>query len=62
VSDRIDLTLDLPDDLGLAVRAHETVLASETLATSVTYGPASGAVHRGEVDDQPVAAGIRRAG
>ncbi|KDN16899.1 isoleucine--tRNA ligase [Amycolatopsis rifamycinica] len=40
VADRIDLTVDGPADVVEAARAHEEFLASETLATSVTHGPA----------------------
>jgi isoleucyl-tRNA synthetase len=40
VADRIALTVDAPADVVEAARAHEEFLASETLATSVTYGPA----------------------
>ncbi|MEQ0561163.1 isoleucine--tRNA ligase [Amycolatopsis sp. NEAU-NG30] len=40
VADRIALTVDAPADVVEAARAHEQFLASETLATSVTYGPA----------------------
>ncbi|MDS0140511.1 MULTISPECIES: isoleucine--tRNA ligase [unclassified Amycolatopsis] len=40
VADRIALTVDAPDDVVAAARTHEGFLASETLATSVTHGPA----------------------
>ncbi|MGW3997124.1 isoleucine--tRNA ligase [Amycolatopsis sp. NPDC004772] len=40
VADRIALTVDAPDDVVAAARTHEEFLASETLATSVTHGPA----------------------
>ncbi|HET6703713.1 isoleucine--tRNA ligase [Amycolatopsis sp.] len=39
VADRIALTVDAPADVVEAARTHEQFLASETLATSVTYGP-----------------------
>ncbi|ADJ44757.1 isoleucyl-tRNA synthetase [Amycolatopsis mediterranei S699] len=39
VADRIALTIDAPADVVEAARTHEEFLASETLATSVTYGP-----------------------
>jgi isoleucyl-tRNA synthetase len=42
VSDRIRLTLGGPDDVLAAAKAHEALLASETLALAVTYGDASG--------------------
>ncbi|MCR6486793.1 isoleucine--tRNA ligase [Amycolatopsis sp. OK19-0408] len=40
VADRIALTVDGPAEVVEAARTHEKFLASETLATSVTYGPA----------------------
>ncbi len=40
VADRIALTVDAPDDVVAAARTHEEFLASETLSTSVTHGPA----------------------
>ncbi|MEU0531098.1 isoleucine--tRNA ligase [Amycolatopsis tolypomycina] len=40
VADRIALTVDAPAEVVEAARTHEKFLASETLATSVTYGPA----------------------
>ncbi|WP_432845448.1 isoleucine--tRNA ligase [Amycolatopsis sp. CA-161197] len=40
VSDRIALTVDAPDEVVAAVRKFEEFVASETLATSVTYGDA----------------------
>ncbi|MEV4599754.1 isoleucine--tRNA ligase [Amycolatopsis sp. NPDC049253] len=40
VSDRIALTIDAPDEVVAAVRKFEEFVASETLATSVTYGDA----------------------
>jgi isoleucyl-tRNA synthetase len=49
VSDRITLTLDAPDAVRAAVRAHEAFVAGEVLAAAVTYDavpspPSSGAV------------------
>ncbi|QYN20975.1 isoleucine--tRNA ligase [Amycolatopsis sp. DSM 110486] len=40
VSDRIALTIDAPDEVVAAVKKFEEFVASETLATSVTYGDA----------------------
>ncbi|WIX84025.1 isoleucine--tRNA ligase [Amycolatopsis carbonis] len=40
VSDRIALTIDAPDEVVAAGRKFEEFVASETLATSVTYGDA----------------------
>ena len=42
VADRITLTVQAPDEVVAAVRAHEAFVAGETLADSVTYGPATG--------------------
>jgi len=42
VSDRIALTVSAPEDVLDAARAHLAFLAGETLADSVTYGPADG--------------------
>ncbi|MFC3448888.1 isoleucine--tRNA ligase [Amycolatopsis speibonae] len=38
VADRISLTVDAPEDVVTAAKAHEGFIASETLATSVAYG------------------------
>jgi isoleucyl-tRNA synthetase len=38
VSDRVTVTLDAPEDVLAAVRAHEEFLAGEVLASSVSYG------------------------
>ena len=51
VSDRIALTLELPEDVAEAVRAHEAFVAAETLAESVSYGPAGADAHEGSVGD-----------
>ena len=42
VADRIALTVQAPDEVIAAVRAHEAFVASETLAVSVSFGPAEG--------------------
>lgn len=51
VLDRIALTVDAPDDVVAAARAHEAFIAGETLALDVDYAPvadgASGAVGDG---------------
>jgi isoleucyl-tRNA synthetase len=39
VSDRITLTLEAPEPVVDAVSEHETFVAGEVLATSVTYAP-----------------------
>jgi isoleucyl-tRNA synthetase len=38
VSDRIRLTIDAPDHVSAAARAHERLIRSETLAVDVAYG------------------------
>jgi isoleucyl-tRNA synthetase len=42
VSDRIHLTIDAPDDVAAAARAHEPFVASETLALEVRYADVHG--------------------
>jgi isoleucyl-tRNA synthetase len=42
VADRITLTVQAPDEVVAAVRVHEEFVTGETLATSVSYGPADG--------------------
>ena len=44
VSDRIRLSVNGKDDVIAAVKAHESLLSSETLALSVNYGDADGGV------------------
>jgi isoleucyl-tRNA synthetase len=51
VADRIALTLEVPGDVEPAARTHESFLASETLAESVSYGPAGDAGFAGSVGD-----------
>jgi isoleucyl-tRNA synthetase len=41
VADRISLVLEVSGDVERAARAHESFVASETLAESVSYGPAT---------------------
>jgi isoleucyl-tRNA synthetase len=45
VSDRIVLTLDAPDAVTDAVRAHEQFVSREVLADAVRYGPVEGHGH-----------------
>jgi isoleucyl-tRNA synthetase len=54
VSDRIALTLDGDPGLLAAVRAHEALLAAETLATSVVYRDLDGAVAPVVIDGRPL--------
>ncbi|MGH3433828.1 MAG: class I tRNA ligase family protein, partial [Thermocrispum sp.] len=42
VTDRIRLTVDAPDDVVTAARAHEEFVRRETLAVSLAYGPVDG--------------------
>jgi len=42
VSDRIALTIDAPEEVVAAARAHESTLTTETLADSVTYARVDG--------------------
>ena len=51
VSDRIRLTLELPDEVAAAVRPHEAFIAAETLAVSVEYGPVGSDGFEGTVGD-----------
>ncbi len=51
VSDRIALTLDAPDLVLAAVRAHEAFLAGEVLATSVAFAPVTDPTLVGSVAD-----------
>ncbi|MCP2256978.1 Isoleucyl-tRNA synthetase [Streptoalloteichus tenebrarius] len=51
VSDRIAVTLELPEDVAEAVRAHQEFLAAETLADSVAYGPAGDGAFDGTVGE-----------
>ena len=59
ITDRIVLTLGLPDRLRSAVATHEAFLRNETLATELVY--ADGAPVS-EVDDEPVHVRVARAG
>jgi isoleucyl-tRNA synthetase len=49
VSDRITLTVSASGTVTAAVTAHQQFVASETLATEMTFGPAGG--FTGEVGD-----------
>jgi isoleucyl-tRNA synthetase len=60
VSDRIVLTLDGDHELIAAVRAHETYVAGETLATQVGYEPLDGA-DPVMIDGRPLKIGVARA-
>jgi isoleucyl-tRNA synthetase len=58
VSDRIVLSLGVPQSVKRAVQANEAMLAAETLAVEVRY---EGGDPNGELDGEPVHIGVRRA-
>jgi isoleucyl-tRNA synthetase len=62
VTDRIALTLDLPQSIQSAL-AHRDYIADQTLAVSLTEGSAASAEHRftQEVDGETVTIGLSRA-
>ncbi|MBX6749967.1 MAG: isoleucine--tRNA ligase [Micromonosporaceae bacterium] len=51
VSDRITLAIDASAEVVAAVRAHQEFVASETLATSVSYGDAGADAFAGEAGE-----------
>ena len=62
VSDRIRLTLGLPEDVGAAVRVHEQMVAAETLAREIRFvamGTAESAPTT-TLDDMPLHVGVER--
>ncbi|WP_410675624.1 isoleucine--tRNA ligase [Amycolatopsis sp. cmx-4-68] len=61
VADRIALTVDAPADVVEAARTHEEFLASETLATSVSYGPVGEGFAGTVGDGTKVTAGVAKA-
>jgi isoleucyl-tRNA synthetase len=54
VADRITLVVEAPAAVASAAEAHREFLAAETLATSVTFGPAGEAAFDGEAGDGEV--------
>jgi len=62
VSDRIRLTLGVPDDLAVAVRAHEQMVMSETLARELRFMAPGGAEAPPTtmLDDVPLHVGVER--
>ena len=61
VSDRIALTVGLPDQVRAQLAPHEGFIARETLATSVTWGPpADGAPL--SLGDGPASVGVAAVG
>jgi isoleucyl-tRNA synthetase len=62
VSDRIALTIDGPDVVVTAARAHERLIKSETLAVEVSYGSVSGGFHGKVGDGVDVTVGLHERG
>jgi len=62
VSDRIRLTLGVPDELAVAVRAHEQMVMSETLARELRFMAPGGAEAPPTtmLDDVPLHVGVER--
>jgi isoleucyl-tRNA synthetase len=61
VSDRITVKLGAPDDITAAVRAHESMLKSETLARDVHIGSVDGDMTtNATLDDIPLYVGVER--
>ena len=60
VSDRITLTLGLPDRIESAARTHEAFIAGETLATSVSYAAVGDGSASAELDGEPVRISVAR--
>jgi len=62
VSDRIRLTLGMPDEVAAAVRAHEAMLKHETLAREVVFGAVGSgtAAPNTSLDDVPLFVGVER--
>jgi isoleucyl-tRNA synthetase len=62
VADRISVTLEAPEQVVRAVRAHERFVAGEVLADALAYGPAGEGVFAGEAGDgDPVRVAVTRA-
>jgi isoleucyl-tRNA synthetase len=62
VSDRIRLTIDAPENVLAAARAHEKLIRSETLALEVTYGSTANAAACKVGDGIDVRVGVVKAG
>jgi hypothetical protein len=56
VTDRIKLFVELPATLEGAIRAHESMIKGEVLATEITYGtiPADAFAHDARLENQDV--------
>ena len=51
VADRITLVVEAPESVASAVAAHEQFVGAETLATSISLGPAGADAFDGEAGD-----------
>ena len=61
VADRITLVVDASKSVASAAAAHQEFLAAETLATSVTFGPAGDGAFQGEAGEgETVKVAVRR--
>nr|MDJ0976768.1 class I tRNA ligase family protein [Planctomycetota bacterium] len=62
VTDRITVTVEAPEAVLAAVRAHETYVVGQVLASSVSYGAPDGADHVGEgkIAGEAVRVGVTR--
>ena len=61
VEDRIELSLVGDDDLRDAVRAHESYVSTETLATTLAYdGDAPAGAHSASIDGRTIGIGLAR--
>jgi isoleucyl-tRNA synthetase len=58
VSDRISLTIDAPESVTAAARAHEALIRSETLALQVAYVPVADGIESKVGDGTEVKLGI----
>ena len=54
VTDRITLSVRLPEPVASALRQFEAEVAAQVLASSVTYDPTGDLGHAGEVDGHAV--------
>jgi isoleucyl-tRNA synthetase len=61
VSDRISLTLGVPESIRRQVAAHQSMLADETLATSISFDGAAAATPTAELDGDPVHISVAKA-
>ncbi|RJQ77980.1 isoleucine--tRNA ligase [Amycolatopsis panacis] len=61
VADRITLTVDAPEDVLSAARAHEKFIATETLTTSVSHGEVAGGFEGTVGEGVPVRVAVAKA-